>query len=76
MIILEKRNEIYNQIGQKIKKFRKEKKLTQVELAEKLDISISYLSKIEAKNCRKSFSLDLLVNIAETLEIDIKDFFD
>ncbi|KXS47862.1 helix-turn-helix domain-containing protein [Halanaerobium saccharolyticum] len=76
MIILEKRNEIYNQIGQKIKKYRKEKKLTQVELAEKLDISISYLSKIEAKNCRKSFSLDLLVNIAETLEIDIKDFFD
>lgn len=76
MIILEKRNEIYNQIGQKIKKFRKEKKLTQVELAEKLDISISYLSKIEAKNCRKSFSLDLLVNISETLEIDIKDFFD
>ena len=76
MIILEKRNEIYNQIGQKIKKYRKEKKLTQVELAEKLDISISYLSKIEAKNCRKSFSLDLLVNIAKTLEIDIKDFFD
>ncbi|WP_373454245.1 helix-turn-helix domain-containing protein [Halanaerobium congolense] len=76
MIILEKRNEIYNQIGQKIKKYRKEKKLTQVDLAEKLDISISYLSKIEAKNCRKSFSLDLLVNIAETLEIDIKDFFD
>lgn len=76
MIILEKRNEIYNQIGQKIKKYRKEKKLTQVELAEKLDISISYLSKIEAKNCRKSFSLDLLVNIAETLDIDIKDFFD
>jgi transcriptional regulator with XRE-family HTH domain len=76
VIILEKRNEIYNQIGQKIKKYRKEKKLTQVELAEKLDISISYLSKIEAKNCRKSFSLDLLVNIAETLEIDIKDFFD
>ena len=76
MIILEKRNEIYNQIGQKIKKYRKEKKLTQVELAEKLDISISYLSKIEAINCKKSFSLDLLVNIAETLEIDIKDFFD
>lgn len=73
---MEKRNEIYNQIGQKIKKYRKEKKLTQVELAEKLDISISYLSKIEAKNCRKSFSLDLLVNIAETLDIDIKDFFD
>jgi transcriptional regulator with XRE-family HTH domain len=76
VINLEKRNEIYNQIGQKIKKYRKEKHLTQVELAEKLDISISYLSKIEAKNCRKSFSLDLLVNISETLDVDIKDFFD
>ena len=76
MILLEKNNEIYNQIGQKIKKFRKEKQLTQIELAEMLDISLSYLSKIEAQNCRKSFSLDLLVNIANTLEIDIKDFFD
>lgn len=73
---MEKNNEIYNQIGQKIKKIRKEKQLTQIELAEMLDISLSYLSKIEAKNCSKSFSLDLLVNIANTLEIDIKDFFD
>lgn len=72
---MQKNNEIYNQIGQKIKEFRKEEKLTQIELAEKLDISLSYLSKIEAKNCYKSFSLALLVSIADTLEKDIKDFF-
>lgn len=73
---MKKENDIYKNIGQKIKKYREEKQLTQVELAEKLDISISYLSKIEAKNCNKSFSLDLLVNIANTLNIDIKKFFD
>ena len=73
---MKKRNDIYKNIGQKIKKYRKEKQLTQVEFAEKLDISISYLSKIEAENCNKSFSLDLLVNIANTLDIDIIRFFD
>ena len=73
---MEKNSEIYNQIGQKIKKYRKNKKLTQVELAQKLGISLSYLSKIEAKNCHKSFSLDLLVSIAKTLEVDIRDFFE
>lgn len=73
---MEQNNEIYNQIGQKIKKYRKNKKLTQIELAQKLGISLSYLSKIEAKNCHKSFSLDLLVTIAKNLDLNIKDFFE
>ena len=76
MINLKKRQDIYKIVGLKIKEFRKEKKLTQLELAEKVDISISYLSKIEAENCMKSFSLDLLQNIAEALEKNIKDFFE
>ncbi|MFW5981171.1 MAG: helix-turn-helix domain-containing protein [bacterium] len=76
MINLKKKQDIYKKIGLKIKEYRKEKKLTQIELAETVDISISYLSKIEAENCKKSFSLDLLQNIAEALEIDIKDFFE
>jgi len=76
VINLKKRQDIYKIVGLKIKEFRKEKKLTQLELAEKVDISISYLSKIEAENCMKSFSLDLLQNIAEALEKNIKDFFE
>jgi transcriptional regulator with XRE-family HTH domain len=66
----------FSNIGQKIKEYRKQNKLSQLELADKLGISLSYLTKIEAKNCKKSFSLALLFDIAEVLEIDIKKFFD
>ncbi len=66
----------YKKIGLKIKELRKQKNMTQAELAEKLDISISYLTKIEAKNCRKSFSLSILFDLAEILEVNIKYFFD
>ena len=38
--------ELYRVIGKNIKLYRKFSKLTQVQLAEKAEISISYLSKI------------------------------
>ena len=63
-------------IAQNIKKYRKEKKLTQKELADKVGISLSYLSKIEATNCGKSFSLYVLFDISDALNIDIREFFD
>lgn len=37
----------YNIIGQKIKKARQNKHLTQEDLAEKLDVSVAFLSRIE-----------------------------
>lgn len=62
-------------ISYKIKKVRKERHMTQSELADKVGISLSYLSKIEAVNCNKSFSLHVLFDIADALGVDIKDFF-
>lgn len=59
----------YKQIGQLIKFYRKQKGLTQQELADKISISLSYLTKIEALNCDKSFSLEVLFEIADALEI-------
>jgi transcriptional regulator with XRE-family HTH domain len=50
--------------------------MTQRELADKVGISLSYLSKIEASNCNKSFSLHVLFDIADALNVDIKEFFD
>ena len=38
--------ELYKVIGANIKHFREEANLTQIQLAEKLQISISYLSKL------------------------------
>ncbi len=67
--------DLYQVIGSNIKFFRENAKLTQVQLAEKLQISISYLSKIEASGCEKSLSISVLNHIANTLDVDIKEFF-
>ena len=40
--------DLYQAIGANIKQYREQANLTQVQLAEKAQISISYLSKIEA----------------------------
>ncbi len=62
------------QLGRNIFKFRKEKRLSQNQLAEKLEISREHLAKIETgKRC---VSLGLLIDIAEKLDIPVKDFFD
>ncbi|MBQ6297250.1 MAG: helix-turn-helix transcriptional regulator [Selenomonadaceae bacterium] len=48
--------------------------MTQIELAEALNISSNYLSQVE-RGC-KSFSLDKLLELAAVLEIDEKEFLD
>lgn len=65
--------EEYKKIGKNIKKIRKEKGISQVKLSELCDCSLSYISKIEAPKCSKSFSLDILFRIAEVLEVDVKE---
>ncbi|MBE5969208.1 MAG: helix-turn-helix transcriptional regulator [Lachnospiraceae bacterium] len=66
---------LYQTIGSNVKHYRAKAGLTQMQLAEKLQISISYLSKIEASGCVKSLSISVLNHIANTLHVDIKDFF-
>ena len=65
----------YNVIRKNIKKFRKEKKYTQQELADKADLSVDYICEIESLTKNKSFSIVTLGRIADVLEIDIRDFF-
>ncbi len=67
--------ELYQTIGSNIKHFRQNAGLTQVQLSERLQISVSYLSKIEAAGCTKSLSISILNLIANTLNIDITAFF-
>lgn len=66
--------DLYNIIGTNIKKYREQAKLTQVQLAERSQISISYLSKIEAAGCNKSLSISVLNQIANVLNVDIIEF--
>lgn len=65
-------NQRYIEIGYNISYYRKHAKLTQEQLAEKLNISRQHLGAIEAPNIIRPVSLELLFNIADTLEIDIR----
>ena len=68
-----KATKIYN-LGRKIFKTRKSRKLSQNALAEKLDISREHLAKIET--AKRTVSLDLLIDIAEKLEVKVRDLID
>ena len=63
----------YKEIGIKIAKYRNKKGLTQEQLANEVGVSYSYITQIEAPNVVKKMSLEILLDIAETLDIDIKD---
>ena len=67
--------ELYKVIGSNIKYYRGQAGLTQIQLSEQLQISISYLSKIEASGCTKSLSISVLNHIANTLDVNITEFF-
>lgn len=57
----------YSIIGQRIKKARKDKNMTQEQLAEKIDVSIAFLSRIERGSSQ--INLKRLSQICEILEI-------
>ena len=68
-------NYVYELVSKNIKKIRKEKGLTQEQLATKMDYSTQFISNIESKN-HQTFSLGTLWRLALVLNIDIKDLFE
>jgi transcriptional regulator with XRE-family HTH domain len=57
----------------RIRKFREEKKMTLEDLAQRLDKSKGYISKLETG--KKPINLENLHRIAEVLEIDVTELF-
>ena len=66
---------IYKRIGAKVAYFRISNGLTQEEMADRVHMSRSTLSKIEHGNYNRSISLDLLLDIADGLGIDLSMLF-
>lgn len=62
-------SEEYRLIGLNIAYYRKLRHLTQLELAEKVGISRTHMSNIEAPNIPTSVSLEVLLKISKVLEI-------
>lgn len=60
--------------GNKIRHYRKLIKLTQEELADKLEVTKSYISKVENENTLPS--VEMFVNIAEILNVDVGDLLE
>lgn len=63
----------YKRLGLNIAYYRKLKGYTQMQLAEKVNISRTYISNIEAPNMATSVSLETLFAIAEALDISPAD---
>lgn len=61
-------------VGRKIRQLRRQRKLTQVELADKIGIHQSDLSRMEQGEYK--VGLDTLLKILQTFDLSIGDFFD
>lgn len=68
-----KNRDRFIQLGIVIAALRKVRGLSQEQLAEKAGISRSFLSSIEAPGMVRPFSLEVLYNIADALEIEPSD---
>ena len=64
----------YEQFGLNIVYYRKRKRLTQLQLAELVDVDRSHISAIELGNVGVSF--DVLFKMCEVLEVTPKELFD
>lgn len=66
--------EKYVQLGLNISYYRKRAGLSQLQLAEKINISRTHMSRIETAEC--SVSLDVIFNICDSLGITPCQLFD
>lgn len=63
----------YKMIGLNIAYYRKMNGLSQMQLAEATGISRTHMSNIEAPNMPTSVSLETLMDIADVLQIPVKE---
>ena len=66
--------EVYKKLGENIKKIRKQKGLTQEELAGISGIGLNFMGKIEIAFSKPS--LDTIIKISNALDVSLKTLFD
>jgi len=73
----EKMQEIYRQIGKKVKEIRQKKGITQLELSLAIGHkAVGTISMAEICLNNKHFNIEHLLKIADVLEVDVCEFFD
>lgn len=68
-------NEQYNTFKENIKYYRKKANLTQEQLAEKSDLSISYIKQIESNKEYKNVSLTVILKLSKALNVSVDKLF-
>ncbi len=68
-------NSQYTIFSDNVKFYRKQSKLTQEQLAELADLSISYVKQIESNNEYKNISLTTILKISKALDIGVTTLF-
>ena len=72
----EKRIRQFRELALTISYYRKLKGLTQADLAQNVGLSRTHISNIEAPQVKTSISLESLFDIADALDVPVKDLFD
>lgn len=65
----------YLVFSENIKKIRRKRSLTQEELAELSDLSISYVKQIESCKDFKNITLTTMLKLSKALDVSISDLF-
>ena len=61
------------QVGRRIAELRRERGETQAQLAERLEVSIKYLQRVERG---VNLTIDSLVDLANNLDVQVRELFD
>ena len=65
----------YGIFSRNVRAYRKQNQFTQEMLAEKADLSISYIKQIESGNEFKNVSLTAMLKLSKALGITVRDLF-
>ncbi|MFA6761122.1 MAG: helix-turn-helix transcriptional regulator [Sulfuricurvum sp.] len=69
-------DELYKTIGQNVSRIRKERGMTQLDLALSMDLkSVGLVSVAEIYHNKKHFNIEHLFKISQILEVEICEFF-
>lgn len=74
MHVIKAHNSKYKYLGLNISYYRRERGLSQMQLAEKVNISRTHMSRIETADC--AVSLDVVFSICDALRIRPEKLFD
>ena len=66
-------NDIYNTIRKNIRKYRKEKNITSIQLAEMVDLSHDFIRQIQSDKAQYNFSVDTFYRISVALGVSLDD---